>query len=662
MWLAVRGSCWLLLFAVLCSVATPVCADHLVFEGAIFSSRGPQRSRATLAENLSKLPKNFRSHPLRSNTILVSERKSSARSVVSLHSEDPQLLTRKTNPCKRAKFKRIHKAHKGVRCEPNYAQFVTTTPNDPFYAASYVNSQLSLESAWSQTTGSDSLLAVVIDSGISYSHPDLQQNIWTNPGETAGNGIDDDGNGVIDDVYGVNAITWGGPSTLSNAGDPLDDHGHGTHCAGILGARGNNGQGVVGVNWKIKIVAAKFISNTGYGSTANAIKAVQYATSLRQAGHKVVVTSNSWGGGGYSQALLDAINAGASAGIMFVAAAGNDAENNDQVPFYPASYPSNAVLSVTSTDQSGNLSYFSNYGASTVDLAAPGSNITSTYLDNQYASTSGTSMAAPQVAGVAALAQSMCVNTSLLSLAQLRALILNTTTTAAQLSGQVATSGIVNAFEAVKAAATACPPVPPTSTSTTTPSASPTASASPSASPSDSPTALPSNTPETPQPAPEPTAQPAPPPTLAPAPGLLPIQPPPSANPDDDSSPGLQVSPEIGLVAGGEISVRVTLPRKQRKVTFRLAASDGRMNYYCPAVVTSPATLSFTRTMSLPRATPRVSSAQISTVLGGRLYQSELSFSGTLASANRRRTLSYMKSLCTALRLGLSSQSEAKRR
>jgi subtilisin family serine protease len=646
---------------VLCGLATGAYAERRVFEGAIFSSRTPGKARASLTPSLVKLPKNFSVHPLRPQTLLLTDRQSRNKSAAFTSSDEPKPFTRKTNSCKRAKFRRIHRILTQMRCEPNYAQSITTTPNDPLFSSSYVNSQINLESAWDYSTGSESLLAVVIDSGIFHSHPDLQDNIWTNPGEIQSNGIDDDGNGVIDDYYGVNAITWGGPSTISSAGNPLDDHGHGTHCAGILGARGNNGTGAVGVNWQIKIVTAKFIASNGFGSTANAIKAVQYATLLKQAGHKVVVTNNSWGGGGYSQALLDAINAGANAGILFVAAAGNNATNNDSSPFYPSNYPSDGVLSVASTDQSSNLSYFSNYGESTVDIAAPGSEITSTYLDDQYAVTSGTSMAAPQVAGVAALTQSVCTHDRLLGPQQLRSLILSTGTSVANLSGKVASGSIVNAFEAAKGAYTTCGAGAPTSTPTATPSATQTNTATPipptSAPPTDSPTPIPSSTPT--QAPPLPTSAPPPLPTFTPAPGTFPVQPPTT---DEDVPVGLIASPSENLSAGSALTLRVTLPTSQKRATLRISGSDGRSTYFCPPVVISATTRTLNRSIEIPRITPRLRSLKVNAVLGGKLFEEEASFAGPIPTANRRKSLSYVRSLCSAVRNGLRTSSDARSR
>lgn len=255
-------------------------------------------------------------------------------------------------------------------------------------------SDINVVPLWEQGfKGSHQMKVAVIDTGVQWDHPDLVDNIYTNPGEAgplASNGIDDDGNGFVDDVHGWNFV--------NNTRDSNDDHDHGTHCAGTIAARGNNGTGVVGVNWEASIVPIKFLSASGGGSLEGAIEGINYARKLG-----VQIMSNSWGGGGYSEILKQAIVAAKNAGVLFVAAAGNDAADNDGSPMYPASYDVENVLAVAATDNLDNLASFSNYGATKVHVAAPGVNIFSTVRRGLYGKMSGTSMATPHVSGIAAL-------------------------------------------------------------------------------------------------------------------------------------------------------------------------------------------------------------------------------------------------------------------
>ncbi len=260
--------------------------------------------------------------------------------------------------------------------------------------------------AWDLTTGSSQVIVAVLDTGIDYSHPDLAPNMWINPGEIAGNGVDDDDNGFVDDVYGYDF--YNGDS------DPMDDHRHGTHVAGIIAAAGNNDQGVTGVSWSTKLMALKILddSNQGQGDLAAAIAALNYLTDMRARGENVRVANNSWGYlGESSKAMRQAIEAAGDAGILFVAAAGNgdafgrgiDLDAEDDYGFYPAIEDVDSIISVAATDFRDQLTRFSNYGLSSVDIAAPGAGILSTEPDGTYQSRYGTSMAAPHVSGVAAL-------------------------------------------------------------------------------------------------------------------------------------------------------------------------------------------------------------------------------------------------------------------
>lgn len=252
--------------------------------------------------------------------------------------------------------------------------------------------------AWALATGTRDVVVAIIDTGIDGSHEDLAANMYTNPGEIADNGIDDDANGFIDDVRG-----WNFSGQNNNA---FDDNRHGTHCAGTIGGVGDNGIGVTGVNWQVRLMPIKFLSAEGSGSLADALESIRYATKMR-----VNVMSNSWGGGGHSVAMEEAIREARDNGILFIAAAGNESNNNDRRPTYPAGYTVENVIAVAAIDNRDRTASWSNYGQRTVHLGAPGVNIYSTTPGNQYESLSGTSMACPHVAGAAALVWS--ANTSM---------------------------------------------------------------------------------------------------------------------------------------------------------------------------------------------------------------------------------------------------------
>jgi len=275
------------------------------------------------------------------------------------------------------------------------------TPTDTYYdllwgldndgqSSGTVDADIDAARAWEITTGSSSVIVAIIDTGVDYNHVDLAANIWTNSGEIAGNGIDDDGNGYIDDIYGYDFA--------NDDSDPMDDQGHGTHVAGTIGAVGDNGIGVAGVAWNVQIMALKFLDSSGSGYTSDAVRALDYAVQ-----NGAQVSNNSWGGGGYSSTLLNAIMRAREEGHIFVAAAGNNSSDNDINPSYPANYSADNIISVAATDRNDQLASFSNFGEMTVHLAAPGVDIASTYLNNQYAYMSGTSMATPHVTGVVAL-------------------------------------------------------------------------------------------------------------------------------------------------------------------------------------------------------------------------------------------------------------------
>jgi subtilisin family serine protease len=297
--------------------------------------------------------------------------------------------------------------------------------------------------AWANNkTGSSTVYIGIIDEGYMYTHEDLAANAGVNPGEIAGNGIDDDGNGYKDDVYG-----WDFAGNNNTVFDGTADD-HGTHVAGTIGGVGGNSKGVAGVVWTVKLLGAKFLGSRG-GTTANAIKSVDYFTDLKQRhGIKLVATNNSWGGGGFSQLLQDAIERANNAGILFIAAAGNNSTNIDASLSYPAAYPNANIISVASITNTGALSSFSNYGATQVDLGAPGSSIMSTVPKSSkgkvvsgYSSYSGTSMATPHVTGAVALYASIYTGASA---SQIKSAILNSVTPTSSLSGKCVTGGRLN--------------------------------------------------------------------------------------------------------------------------------------------------------------------------------------------------------------------------
>lgn len=335
--------------------------------------------------------------------------------------------------------------------EPNWTYTHQATSTDPRYtsgelwgmsgpsttpASTYGSNAAA---AWAAgRTGSATVYVGVIDEGIQYTHPDLSGQV-RNPGETAGNGVDDDKNGYVDDVYGWdfaanNASVYDGGTT----GDTDD---HGTHVAGTIGAKAN-GAGVVGVNWNVRMISGKFLGANG-GTAANAIKAIDYFTDLKKRGVNIVATNNSWGGGGYSQALKDAIERANQANIVFVAAAGNGGadgvgDDNDTTPSYPGSYTNSNVISVAAITKTGGLASFSNYSRTSVDLGAPGAAILSTTAYNGYSTYSGTSMATPHVTGAVALYASVKPGATDTAI---KAALLNSAVPTTALQGKTVTGG-----------------------------------------------------------------------------------------------------------------------------------------------------------------------------------------------------------------------------
>jgi subtilisin family serine protease len=342
--------------------------------------------------------------------------------------------------------------------EPDYILHTTdVTPNDPLFFQMWGLSNpfqgldggvspadIGATHAWDLSTGSDDLVVAVTDTGIQVGHPDLAANIWRNPGEIPGNGVDDDGNGFVDDVNGWNFFNKNNSVYVS----PSEDF-HGTHVAGTIGAVGNNGIGTAGVAWHVKLMSLKFLGGPkGTGKSSDAIKAINYVIDEKNRGVNVRVINASWGGGDDSQGLRDALAEAGNAGILFVCAAGNEALDNDDEPSYPTAYAKSMsnVISVAAITQADQLASFSNYGHSTVSVAAPGSFIYSTVPDGTYGQLSGTSQATPHVTGIAAL---LFASNPALSPAQVKDRIIRTAEPITALASKTVASGRANAYFAL---------------------------------------------------------------------------------------------------------------------------------------------------------------------------------------------------------------------
>ena len=322
--------------------------------------------------------------------------------------------------------------------EPNYRRYITSViPNDPLFDSQWAHENIQSGDAWEIQKGNESIIVALGDSGVDYTHQDLKDNVWTNDEEdwkASGpgyNGIDDDGDGYIDNYFGINAIT--------GSGDPMDDEGHGTHVAGIVGAEGNNSVGISGVNWHVSVMGVKFITIDGSGSIADEIEAIQFATSK---GAKIF--NMSFSGSYFSEIERYAI--ANAKGVLFITAAGNERTNNDDMPSYPANYDLPNIISVAASNQSDDLAYFSNQGKNTVSVAAPGVSILSTLPGDDYGSLSGTSMATGYVTGLAAL---ILAKSPYTSVANLKDRILRTVDTNANLQGKILTGGRINAYRAL---------------------------------------------------------------------------------------------------------------------------------------------------------------------------------------------------------------------
>ena len=335
-----------------------------------------------------------------------------------------------------------------INLEESEGPLVPVLPHDPQFGDQWALSNsgqkggtkgadISATLAWATTTGTDKLVVAVLDTGVDYTHQDLAANMWARPDSLAP--YHDAELGTIDDLNGFNAV--------DNASDPMDDNGHGTHCAGIIGAEGENDLGIAGVNWKVQIMPLKFMGAGGSGTTKDAIEAINYVIDRKKAGVNVRIISASWGSTQRSRSLEAVIRKAYENDILFVAAAGNSSVDNDRTPHFPSSYDVPNVISVAALDRHDQLASFSNYGVKSVAIAAPGVDILSTWLGNEYEEKSGTSMATPVVSGVAAL---VLAENPRMSVDYLRKKLLASTDPIVALKGKTVTGGRINAAKAME--------------------------------------------------------------------------------------------------------------------------------------------------------------------------------------------------------------------
>ncbi|MCB0336440.1 MAG: S8 family serine peptidase, partial [Bdellovibrionales bacterium] len=407
--------------------------------------------------------------------------------VSAIVSDDSERFCAKLRRSRRdAEKKHLRNVPSRIVCVPNELVSVSRSPNDSYTSIQYALDSLNMYRAWDISTGLERLsMVAVVDTGVDLDHSDLYNRLWVNPGEIPNNGIDDDGNGYVDDVHGYDFH--------NNDGRPDDGHGHGTHCAGVIGAQTNNSLGMAGMNWSTQIVAVKVLDDSGSGSMYNVLQGITYVNVLKEAGFPIHSSNYSLGGGPYYSAYVNEITRAMNNDIMFVAAAGNASSNNDSVPAYPASYNVPNVISVAAIDSADKLASFSNFGATTVHIGAPGVDIASTYKDNRYVYMSGTSMAAPQVAGIVSLAHAY----SGADYATIKSTLFSTGKSVSALQGKTTTGVKPDVFKLLQQLdsngdVSPTPPPPGNGSSPTpTPTMTPTPAPSVSLSPTPTPTATP---------------------------------------------------------------------------------------------------------------------------------------------------------------------------
>lgn len=352
----------------------------------------------------------------------------------------------------KAKLQKLRRRGVVSRVEPNYRMNAFAEPNDFLYRLGFLwgihntgvfggvaGVDIDALGAWDISVGDPDLVVAVIDTGIYTNHPDLVSNIWRNPSEVPDNGVDDDKNGFVDDING-----W---DIVDNDNNPNDEMFHGTHCAGIIAASLGNNRGLCGVAPRVKLLPLRVLNAKGEGDSAGVMKAVRYAIDLRKRGENIRVISASLGGGEHLDSFKEILDEANRYGIVFVAAAGNDGKNNDEQPTYPANYPSPNVISVAALDSSGRLASFSNYGAKTVDVGAPGVFIWSSFLFGFYLPFDGTSMAAPFVSGTAALILS---ERPQLTPSQVISILKRSSKPLPELQGKMTAPGIISAARALR--------------------------------------------------------------------------------------------------------------------------------------------------------------------------------------------------------------------